>query len=113
MLKATFLMLALFVFVLSSQTSVVCQQSDSRVVYQGIAVELRVKTLTEEKRNKDELREGDDALFQLRFSEASSGLPVTGVYPKAWMDLRGNDESVDCKVKVKTFLSSNFQARAP
>lgn len=110
---STSLMLAVFVLVLSSQANVVCQQSDSRVVYQGIAVDLRVKPLTEEKRNKDELREGDDALFQLRFSESSSGVPVTGVYPKAWMDLRGTDETVDCKVKVKAFLSSNFQARAP
>ena len=117
--------LACFLLMLGSHAAtfnVVCQQSasagektkqsDSRVVYQGIAVDLQVKALTEEKRNHDELRAGDDAVFQLRFSETLSGAPVTGVYPKAWMDLRGKDETVDCKVKVKAFLSSNFQARA-
>lgn len=121
-ITSTSFMLAVFVLVLNSQTNVVCQQStstggrtkqsDRRIVSQGIAVDLRVNPLTNDKRNKDELREGEDAVFQLRFSETLSGAPVTGVYPKAWVDLRGKDETVDCKVKVKAFLSSNFQARA-
>ncbi len=122
-LTSTSFTLAFLVLVLSATFNVVCQQStaagertkqsDSRFVSQGIAVDLRVKALTDEKRNKDELREGDDAVFQLRFSEAATGVPVTGVYPKAWVDHQQRDENVDCRIKIKAFLSSNFQARPP
>lgn len=87
--------------------------SDRRVVYQGIAVDLSVTPVTSVKGDADELREGDDALFQLRITETATGVPLRGAYPKAWMDLRERDENVDCRTRVKAFLGSGFQARPP
>ena len=119
---STFLVLIVcFVLVLGSQTAPVkkpqsspspaSKQSESRVIDQGIAIDLRVKAITEDKRDPNELRAGDDAVFQLRFSYTTSSAPLRGLYPKAWMDRR--DESVDCRVKIKAFLSSGLQARPP
>ena len=87
------------------------KQSDKRVVYQGIAVDLSVIPVGSEKREADELRQGDDAVFQFRISETATGVPLTGAHPAAWMDLRRPDESVDCTTRVKAFIGGGFLAR--
>lgn len=85
--------------------------SDSRMVYQGIAVDLSVKPVPSEKKETAGLREGDDVTFQLKINDTATGSPLTGAHPAAWLDLQRPGENTDCTAKVKGFIGGGLVAR--
>ena len=80
---------------------------DRRLVRNGVVVQFSAKPV--EKQAKD-LLEGDIADVRFRITEESSGQPVRGVAPGAWMDMAhviqgqsGTDQK-SCKDKVSLYL---------
>jgi YVTN family beta-propeller protein len=79
----------------------------------GVAVDFKVRPLAED----GVLREGGFADVQFRVSDSSSGQPLSGVNPGAWLDpetvaadqAQGREQS--CKSRVGVFLKSSINAR--
>ncbi|WP_419709757.1 YncE family protein [Pseudomonas sp. NFX224] len=79
----------------------------------GVSVALDVKALA----GDGVLREGEFADVQFRVTDKSSGQPLSGVAPGAWVDpetvaadkAQGRDKS--CKARVGVFLKSSIGAR--
>ena len=82
-----------------------------RVVHQGIAVGLRATSLASPGRPAAGLREGDDVTFQFKISDITTGAPLTGAFPRAWIDIERPQEKIDCSGKVKAFISAGLLAR--
>jgi YVTN family beta-propeller protein len=94
-----------------SPTGNEAKPSDQRVVYQGIAVDLSVKPVLAQKKELHSLREGDNVTFRLKITETATGAPLTGAHPAAWMNLRRQDEKVECTTAVKAFIEGGLLAR--
>ena len=79
----------------------------------GVSVALDVKALAED----GVLREGEFADVQFRVTDKSSGQPLSGIAPGAWVDpetvaadkAQGREQS--CKARVGVFLKSSIGAR--
>jgi DNA-binding beta-propeller fold protein YncE len=79
----------------------------------GVSVALEVKSLAKD----GVLREGEFADVQFRVTDSSSGQPLSGVNPGAWLDpetvaadqAQGREQS--CKARVGVFLKSSIGAR--
>jgi len=79
----------------------------------GVSVALEVKPLAKD----GVLREGEFADVQFRVNDSSSGQPLSGVNPGAWLDpetvaadqAQGREQS--CKSRVGVFLKSSIGAR--
>jgi DNA-binding beta-propeller fold protein YncE len=56
------------------------------------------------------LAEGADALFRFRLAD-SSGAPLAGAYPAAWMD-SGSHAAATCEARVKELVQGSVFARA-
>src|SRR6185436_17629419 len=81
-----------------------------RFVDQGISVEVTVQPVDPTRR---ELREGDEAVFRFRITDAATGNPLAGSYPAGWMDLTapGVEPETSCKHKVETFVEGSLFTR--
>lgn len=80
-----------------------------RIVETGIAVELSVEPVDA---TDGALSEGEDAVFRFRISDTTTGTPLSGLYPAAWMELLHEGvEGSGCREKVKGFLGGGLFAR--
>jgi YVTN family beta-propeller protein len=80
-----------------------------RIVETGIAVELSVEPAGAA---GGALLEGEDAVFRFRISDTTTGTPLSGLYPAAWMELvHEGVEGRGCAEKVKDFLGGSVFAK--
>ena len=55
---------------------------------------------------------GDDALVTLRFTDAGSGAPLSGVGPAVWLDARKKGQAdLTCRDKIESFLQGQISYR--
>jgi YVTN family beta-propeller protein len=76
-----------------------------RTVDAGIAVDFKVE---------GSLREGEAARFQVKLTTQSSGTPLAGVYPGAWLASSTSAEPLDrdrCNARVAAFAGGNMFTR--
>src|SRR5579872_2644862 len=80
-----------------------------RGVQEGIAVDFAIRS--SEKSAK--IQEGDDVTFRFTVTDTSTGTPVTGARPAAWMDVQRSKQtsSNGCAEKIKEFLSGSVLSR--
>ncbi len=81
-----------------------------RAVREGIVIELGVEPVA----GGGELREGDDAAFRLRLSDAAAGQPLAGLSPAAWVSRLAPGETLDgpaCVRKVEEFVGGSILTR--
>src|SRR5262245_19490567 len=58
-------------------------------------------------------REGDDVVFRFAIRDATSGAPLPGAKPAAWMDLRHTGQpDTNCRTRVQELLSGSIFRRA-
>jgi YVTN family beta-propeller protein len=95
----------------SSSSSVKVNDVDRKVVYQGIAVALNATSLASREDSAHDLHAGDDVTFQFKISDTQTGSPLTGTFPRGWIDIERPNEKVDCAGKVKAFISGGLLAR--
>jgi YVTN family beta-propeller protein len=72
-----------------------------RVIQRGVAVEFSMTPVQENGRPDGELREGDDVVFRLNVTDATTGEALPNVRPAAWLTARANGEAKDAKAIVK------------
>lgn len=76
----------------------------------GVTVEFEARPLS-----GGELREGDFANIRFKVSDQSSGQPLSGMAPGAWLDPAQSapvgDRDSSCKARVALFLKSSIGAR--
>jgi YVTN family beta-propeller protein len=84
-------------------------QGPQRLVRNGVVVEFSLLHPGDTSGPRRPLMEGDEAEVRLRMTDASSGLPLRGLSPSAWMD-RGHllpdktEEQQECKERVGVYL---------
>jgi YVTN family beta-propeller protein len=96
-----------------SEVSLPDTWSSQNLSRDGISVALEVKPLAKD----GVLREGEFADVQFRVNDSTSGQPLSGVNPGAWLDpeavaadqAQGREQS--CKSRVGVFLKSSIGAR--
>lgn len=88
------------------------------VVRQGIRVELDVTPFQATVEPRSEVREGEYATVRLKLSDASTGVPVTAMTPKVWIDLqkefkgdKKGQPSITCSDKVRSYLQGTLSFR--
>ncbi len=84
------------------------------VVQEGISVEFSLIPATATASDRL-VQVGENARVQFKIRDATSGAPMSGLYPAAWMDLRARESSAgaaSCKQKIETFLEGSFYSRA-
>ncbi len=79
-----------------------------QAVHEGIAVEFQADPL--QRSPGHPLTEGDDTAVRFKISDQSTGNPLSGVYPSAWLDLLRPDESAEakCVPRVGELLGSDL-----
>lgn len=83
-------------------------------VQEGIAVEFSFRPLARRADKDAEVREGDDAEVQFKINDSTSGNPVRGLHPAAWMEIRPPDktpEAGSCRDKIQSYLSPSLSTR--
>ncbi len=83
----------------------------NRIVREGIAIEFQMQSLDPEKQAQRTFQEGDTVTFRFAITDTTTGTPLSGIYPAAWMDLRPEDEKTDpdiCQTKVKNFVGGSL-----
>ncbi|NBA96742.1 YncE family protein [Pseudomonas sp. R5(2019)] len=88
------------------------RQEDNRLVRDGIAVDFELRPLVA----GAALIEGSYARVSFKITDQTSGQPLSGVSPGAWLDPALEDEAVrdrdkSCKSRVALFLRSSIGAR--
>lgn len=85
-------------------------QALHRLSRDGVTVEFEARPLA-----GGELREGDFANIRFKVSDQSSGQPLSGMAPGAWIDPAQSapvgDRDSSCKARVALFLKSSIGAR--
>ena len=86
-----------------------------RVVHEGIAVDFAIEPVLP-RPDAAVLREEEDVSVRFTITDTTTGTPLTGVYPSAWMDLRaaegpGTDPRM-CVKKAETLSSGSLFSRA-
>jgi len=78
-----------------------------RAVKEGIAIELSTESLSRYTKNSNKLVEGRDAKIQFTLKDASTGEPLRGLYPAAWLDTKKpQSASLTCREKIGSFLQA-------
>ena len=88
-------------------------EGEQKLVRDGVTVALQVQSLAKD----GVLREGEFADVRFRVTDTTSGQPLAGVAPGAWLDpqavaadlAQGREHS--CKSRVGVFLKSSIGAR--
>ncbi len=60
-------------------------------------------------------REGDPVLFRFAVNDTTTGAPIPGVFPAAWLDLRRSDEipaANSCEVKAQKYITGGTFSQA-
>ena len=92
----------------AGETEVEGEAGRNKFVREGIAVEFQMEPVAP---GKKEPQEGDLTTFRFEIMDTTSGMPLSGVYPAAWMDLRPLDEKSDaqtCQDKVEAFIGGSL-----
>jgi YVTN family beta-propeller protein len=85
-----------------------------KFIQEGISVEFSIRSLTRRADKDSGVREGEDAEVQFTIKDSTSGNPVRGLHPAAWMETRPTakaSDSKDCHAKVQSFLSPSLNVR--
>ena len=85
-----------------------------RVVYQGISVEAIIEPIDPTIGDRG-LREGDDVRFRFHISDTTTGSPLSGVYPAAWMDhlVRAiENDARSCEEKIGELVGGSIFSQA-
>jgi YVTN family beta-propeller protein len=92
----------------------VLRSSIQRVEQGGLAVEFSLGPVGAD--DKGELLAGADVLARIRLLDVTSGKPVRGYRPKAWISLRQSDhasmEEADCAARIRMLVSGSLASRA-
>jgi YVTN family beta-propeller protein len=94
-----------------SQTS---EGNTMRALREGIAIDFGMEAVNPEKRSQNAFQEGDTVQFRFSFTDTTTGTPLSGVYPGAWMDFRPADEETNdemCQLKVEAFVGGSLLAQ--
>jgi YVTN family beta-propeller protein len=81
---------------------------------EGIRVEFSLQATPDAAGNSPGLVSGSDALATFRMTYASTGQPVTGLHPAAWISANRNGRAPDeaeCKDTIRTFLGGLLSVR--
>jgi YVTN family beta-propeller protein len=84
---------------------------------EGVAVEFEAVPLRDSgaATGRSSLQEGDDAVIRFKVSDTTTGAPVRGVYPAAWIDRLAQGETMTqarTLAKTKSFLEGGFFTKA-
>ncbi len=83
--------------------------TSQRYVEAGVAVEF---TATPAEAN-GKLREGEEAVVRFRVTDASTGAPLSGLNPSAWLDARTAETTPQlCHDKIQAFLGGSLRTSA-
>ncbi len=87
-------------------------------VRQGIKVEMDVIPLEAAVGSQSVVREGEYATVRLKMSDAATGVPVTAMLPKVWIDLqkefkgdKKGQPAITCSDKVRGYLQGTLSFR--
>ena len=86
-----------------------------KATHNGISVEFSLQTVSSTGNSQGHFREQDDVVFRFAVSDASSGTPLRGAYPAAWMDLVPAGEKPDtrfCSARTKALLDGSILSKA-
>lgn len=86
-----------------------------KAVHNGLAVEFLMQPLAPGKGDEGHIREQQDVLVRFAISDASSGTPLQGAYPAAWMDLIPSGQKLDgrfCSSRTKALLDGSVFSKA-
>jgi DNA-binding beta-propeller fold protein YncE len=80
-----------------------------RIERQGIAIDVAIEPLD---RQQKTLQEGDEAVFRFHVTDTTSGTPLSGLSPAAWLQtVAPHVEDAGCQDKVKELLSGSVFAK--
>ena len=98
---------------LAATTQETTPAPSSRVVHEGIAIDLEIEPVEEAAGARGELREGDTVTVRFQINDSNTQTPLSGVYPAAWMDRRPAGEETgreSCRDKVEAFIGGSLFA---
>jgi DNA-binding beta-propeller fold protein YncE len=83
---------------------------------EGVAVEMSIDPVDEERKAAKLLMEGDDVELRFKISDTATGVPMSGVRPAAWidpqikrMDVQKGQPTVEpCEDKIRMFLQGSL-----
>jgi YVTN family beta-propeller protein len=80
----------------------------------GISISLDVEQVVPSNSPNAHFQEGDDVRFKFTIADSTSGSPLRGAVPAAWLDLDGKagNELAVCGDRVKTLVSGSLFSRA-
>jgi len=84
-----------------------------KIVSQGVEIEFTIDPVGERKEGAAPLMEDQDARIRFRVTDTTTGTPLAGVKPSAWLTRR-QGETTDaevCKERVSSFLQGSLRAR--
>jgi YVTN family beta-propeller protein len=99
----------------SAAAAPVEQTFSRRFEKEGIAVEFKVRALPADGGEARGLAAGADAVATFRVSDASTGNPIAGLRPNAWIDEHRDRQALGeaaCVDKIRTFMGGLLSARA-
>jgi YVTN family beta-propeller protein len=82
---------------------------------QGVALDFSMSPLSNGTAPPSRLMAGEPAIVTLRVTDARTGQPLAGVWPKAWMSARLSEHvasEVECHDKVRGFMAGQLATRA-
>jgi DNA-binding beta-propeller fold protein YncE len=86
-----------------------------KATHNGISVEFSLQPVSSTGNTPGHFRQQDDVVFRFAVSDASSGTPLRGAYPAAWMDLVPAGEEPDarfCSARAKALLDGSIFSKA-
>jgi YVTN family beta-propeller protein len=101
----------------SKKENVPISELSTQQAQEGIAVEFEAVPLRNSPSltGNPSLQEGDDAAIRFKVSDTTTGAPVRGVYPAAWIDRLSEGETMTqarTLVKTKSFLEGGLFTKA-
>ena len=86
-----------------------------RVEHEGLVIEMTVEPVGSVAGDRTVFREGDDVHVRFAVSDTSTGTPMSGLYPAAWMDRVPTRAALvegpsSCKDKVASFVGGSLLA---
>lgn len=85
-----------------------------RFVDQGLSIEVTIDPVTPRDPARPDLREGDEAVFRFRVTDAATGTPVSGIYPAGWMSHIPpgvEPATASCQDKVEELVGGSLFSR--